>query len=144
MGDIMRAWLVAGVAFSTLVGSIDTVEARGRGRLFFGRSSTAQRPASPPSVAATDTAPSGRAGYRPIIAIAPAPIAAAVPAAAAAAVANTPAEAREPELRPQPTLLRPPPETPRVQAVRAVAPSCETGRRVGGVDRAEAGFCLIN
>lgn len=143
----MRTWLAVGVAVLSLVGSIDAAEARARIRLPFGRTVAPQRPSMLPPTAALQVQAGSvsRIGYRPAIVITPgqAAVAAAATAAPIAAASDVAANA-EPTPKLQRVTVPPTPPSPRIQEVRAVAPPCEAGKRVGGIDREDAGFCLIN
>lgn len=142
----MRTWVTAGVAFLTLIGSINVAEARGRMRLSFGRTAAPIRPVAPaPAVAAAQPGSAGRIGYQPAITVTPgqATVAAAATTVPLAISGEAPAGADQ-TARIVPSAAIPAPTPPRVREVRAVAPPCEAGRRVGGVEHEDAGFCLVN
>lgn len=143
----MRTWLAVGAAVLALAGSIDAAEARARIRLPFGRMVAPQRPLMPAPTATSPAQASsvGRVGYRPAVVITPdqAAVAAAATAAPIAAASDVSASA-EPSPKLRRDTVPPAPPSLRIQEVRAVAPSCEAGKRVGGIDREDAGFCLIN
>ena len=142
----MRTWVAVGVACLTLVGSINVAEARARMRLSFGRTVAPQRPVMPaPAAAAAQTGSAGRIDYRPAITITPGQ--AAVAAAATTVPLATSGDAIAGAgltARIEPSAVTSEPASPRIREVRAVAPPCEAGKRVGGVEREDAGFCLIN
>ena len=142
----MRTWVAVGVACLALVGNINVAEARARMRLSFGRTVAPQRPVMPaPTAAAAQTGAAGRIGYRPAIAITPGQ--AAVAAAASTVPLATSGDATagaDLTARIEPSAVTPAPASPRIREVRAVAPPCEAGRRVGGVEHEDSGFCLIN
>lgn len=142
----MRTWLAVGAAVLSLVGSIEAAEARARIRLPFGRTVAPQRPLMPAPTAASpvQTGSVSRVGYRPAIVITPgqAAVAAAATAAPITAASDVAANA-EPTPKLQRVTAPPAPLSPRIQDARAVAPPCEAGKRVGGIDREDAGFCLI-
>jgi hypothetical protein len=146
MQAVMRAWLALGAAVLTLAGGLDAAQARARVRVSTGRTVEPHRPAIPvPAAAAAPIGAPVRVGDPPAVAVtpvraAPAGTAVAVPAVVAAE-ANAAAEAAP---TPQRVNAPPVPATPRIREVRAMAPPCEAGRRVGGITREEAGFCLIN
>lgn len=143
----MRTWLAVGAAVLSLAGSINAAEARARIRMPFGRTVAPQRPLMPAPVAASpvQTGSVSRVGYRPAIVITPgrAAVAAAATAAPIAAASDVAAGA---EPTPKLHQVTAPPALPsrRIQEVRAIAPPCETGKRLGGIDREDARFCLIN
>jgi hypothetical protein len=143
----MRTWLAVGAGVLSLVGSIDAAEARARIRLPLGRTVALQRPSMPAPTTAlpVQTGSVSRVGYRPAIVITPgqAAVAAAATAAPIAAASDVAANA-EPTPKLQRVTAPPAPPSPRIQEVRAVAPPCGAGKRVGGIDREDAGFCLIN
>jgi len=143
----MRTWLAVGAVVLALVGSIDDAEARARIRLPFGRTVALQRPLMPAATAASpvQTGTVSRVGYRPAIVVTPgqAAVAAAATAAPIAATSDVAAGA-EPTQKLQRVAASPAPPSLRIQEVRAVAPPCEAGKRVGGIDREDTGFCLIN
>jgi hypothetical protein len=142
----MRTWVAVGAAFLAFVGSSDVTEARARIRLPFGRTVTPKWSAMPaPAAAAAQTGSVGRVGYQPAIFFTPGQTA--VGAAATTVPLATSANAAAGAdliARTGPSVMAPSPTTPRVHQVRAVAPPCESGKRVGGIDREDAGFCLIN
>ena len=142
----MRTWVAVGVAFLAVVGSINVAEARARIRLSFGHTVAPQPPVMLAPAAATAQAGSaGRIGYRPAIFITPGQ--AAVAAAATKVPLATSGDATagaNPTVRIEPAAVIPAPASPRIREVRAVAPPCEAGKRVGGVEHEDAGFCLIN
>jgi hypothetical protein len=142
----MRMWVPVGVAILTLVGSIDVAEARARMRLSLGRTLTLQRPIIPtPAPAATQAGSSGRIGYQPALTITPgqATVAAAATAVPLAISGDATAGAGL-TARIVPSAVPPVPTSPSIREVRAVTPPCEARKRVGGVERGDAGFCLIN
>ncbi len=141
----MRTWLAVCAAILSLAGSINTAEARARIRMPFGRTVAPQRPLMPAPTAASlvQTRSVSWVGYQPAIVITPgqAAVAAAAAVAPIAAASNVASNA-EPKL--QRVTAAPAPPALRIQEVRAVAPPCEVGKRIGGIDREDAGFCLIN
>jgi hypothetical protein len=142
----MRTVVAVGVASLALVGSINGAEARARIRLSFGRTVALQRPIMPaPAAAVAQTGSVGRISYRPAVTISPsqAAVAATATAMPLAISGDTTADV-EPRAKIVPSVTTPSPVPPRVREVRTVAQPCEAGRRVGGVEHEDAGFCLIN
>lgn len=143
----MRTWLAVGAAVLSLAGSINAAEARTRIRMPFGRTVTPQRPLMPVPLATSpvQTGSVSRVDYRPAIIITPgqAAVAAAATAAPIAAASGVAAGA-EPTSKLQQVTAPPALPSRRIQEVRAIAPPCETSKRVGGIEREDAGFCLVN
>ena len=144
----MRTAVAVGVAFLALMGGINVAEARARLRLSLGRMTAPQRlvtPAPTPAAASAPAGFSGRIGYRPAIAITSGQVA--VAAAAPTVPLTTSGDSTAGADRPAtmaPSVVTPAPTPPHIREVRAIAPPCESGKRVGGVEREDDGFCLVN
>ena len=146
----MRAWLVMSAVAVVFAGSIEAVEARGRGfgRLFSGRAPTPYRPiaSSPAAGLRPEATQATKLSYQPAIAITPGrttavAAATAVPVAAATELRLSDEPVAAP-LRSVPSSVAPPPQ--QVREARAVLPPCAPERLVGGLGETMSGFCLIN
>lgn len=146
----MRTVAAVGVAFLALMGCINVAEARARLRLSLGRMTAPQRLVTPaptpaPAAASAPAGFSGRIGYRPAIAITSGQVAvaAAAPTVPLATSGDSTAGADRPATM-APSVVTPASTPPHIREVRAIAPPCESGKRVGGVEREDDGFCLVN
>lgn len=142
----MRTSMAVGLAFLAMMGSVTMAEARARLRLSFGRTVATQRPVMPaPATAVVQRSSAGRIGDRPAITITPGHASIAAAASTIPLVTSGDATAdTDLRARIEPSAVTLAPASPRIREVRAIAPPCESGKRVGGVEHEDAGFCLIN